>query len=327
MGLGFLAATFILGEHRYRPIKGRVLTIGRQTIGVRGWQLDKLLEMYGIPKRPGHVYTPDGNTLGVNRTEDTISQESFFGAFTDAEVRSLDVSNYEGADIVCDLQGEVPPALFGTADFIYNGSCLDNIFDAPAAMRNMTRLLKPSGRVYHFEQGNTHPTAYLKYSADWFMDFYAVNKFADCKAYVCDYPSDLGKPLVQQPNGPPLDIGRGIPSTTEHSIVIYNFNPFVDNGSGCGYDCSSVEAATRYEIHCIAEKGPDSTIDRSPIQKHYRVDPEHISICYERVVAFNKSARPVYRNPFSFERAALPRIDSSDYPEVMKAVGVVPHHF
>jgi len=185
MGLGFLAATFILGEHRYRPIKGRVLTIGRQTIGVRGWQLDKLLEMYGIPKRPGHVYTPDGNTLGVNRTEDTISQESFFGAFTDAEVRSLDVSNYEGADIVCDLQGEVPPALFGTADFIYNGSCLDNIFDAAAAMRNMTRLLKVGGRVYHYEQGNTHPTAYLKYSADWFMDFYAVNKFADCKTYVC----------------------------------------------------------------------------------------------------------------------------------------------
>ncbi len=256
-----------------------------------------------------------------------MSQESFFGAFTDAEVRSLDVSAYENADIVCDLQGKVPDDLHGIADFIYNGSCLDNIFDAAAAMRNMTRLLRPGGRVYHYEQGNSHPTAYLKYSADWFMDFYAINEFSDCKTYVCDKPLALATPLIRQPKGPPLNIGTATPSLTDHGIVIYHFNPFVDNGSGCGYDCSSVEAATRYEIHCLAEKGPVSTADRSPIQKHYRVDPEHIATCYERAVVFTRSPRPVYRNPFPFDAARIPRIDSSDYPEVMKPVGVVPHHF
>ena len=186
MGLDFLAASFILHAHKYRPSKGRVLTIGRQSIGLSADQLDRLLAAFGVPKRPGHVYRPEGNTIGVVRSGDMMSQESFFGAFTDAQVLSLDVSDYEKADIVCDLQGQIPPPLFGIADFIYNGSCLDNIFDAPAAMRNITRLLNANGRVYHYEQGNSHPTAYLKYSADWFIDYYAVNQFADCKTYVCD---------------------------------------------------------------------------------------------------------------------------------------------
>jgi hypothetical protein len=327
MGLDLLAATFILNEHKYRPIKGRILTIGRQSIGLTAAQMDRLLKVYGIPKRRGHVYRPEGSTVGVVRSSDMISQESFFGAFTDAEVRSIDVSDYEDADIVCDLQGHVPKELYENADFIYNGSCLDNIFDAPAAVRNMTRLLKKDGRVYHYEQGNSHPTAYLKYSADWFMDYYAINQFNDCKTYVCDKPVSLTIPLIPHRSGKPLNIGTATPAIREHGIIIYCFNPFVDNGSGCGYDCSSVEAVTRYEIHCIAEKGPDATSERSPIQKHYRVDPEHKKISYDRVVRFNKSARPLYSNPFPFNADRIPRIDSSDYPEVMKPVGIIPHHF
>jgi hypothetical protein len=327
MGLDLLAASFILHEHKYRPIKGRVLTIGRQSILIRADQMDRLMAAYGVPKRPGHVYRPDGNTVGVVRSGDMIDQESFFGAFTDAEVCSLDVSAYENADIICDLQGRVPEHLYGVADFIYNGSCLDNIFDAPAALRNMTRLLKPNGRVYHFEQGNSHPTAYLKYSADWFMDFYALNQFADCKTYVCDQPSALTIPLVRPRTGKPLDIGTFTPSTKEHLFVIYSFDPLVDNGSGCGYDCSSVEAVTRYEIHCLAEKGPNATADRSPIQKHYRVDAEHKKTCFDRAVLFNRSPRPLYKNPFPFDADRVPRIDSSDYPEVMRPVAVIPHHF
>jgi hypothetical protein len=324
MGLDFLAATFILHEHKYRPIKGRVLTIGRQSIGLTPDLMDRLLAAYDIPRRPGHVYRPEGNTVGVVRSGDMISQESFFGAFTEAEVRSLDVSAYENADIVCDLQGQVPEELRGTSDFIYNGSCLDNIFDAPAALRNMTRLLKPDGRVYHYEQGNSHPTAYLKYSADWFMDYYALNQFADCKTYVCDKPTSLLIPLRTIPDQRRPDIGIGTPSLQGYGIIIYAFNPVVDNGSGCGYDCSSVEAMTRYEIHCLAEKGPGATADRAPIQKHYRVEPEHVKDCYEGAVRFWRSPRPLYFNPFHFDAERIPRIDSADYPEVMKPVGVIP---
>jgi SAM-dependent methyltransferase len=313
MGIDGLAARMIMSEHRYRPIRGTVLTIGRQSIGITAAEMEDLLKATGTPSRE-HTYVVDHATLGVSRARPYISQESFFGAFTDAKVISLDVSNYEGADIVCDLQGVIDDKYKGIADFIYNGSCLDNIFDPAAAMRNMSRLLKPDGRVYHYEQGNSHPTAYLKYSADWFMDFYALNEFNDCKVYIADKPNTLGVPLLSP--SPPV-----IPRSN-FDIIVYRYNPYVENAGGPGYDCSSVEAFTRYEIHCIAEKSRSSTDDRTPIQKHYRVDDWHLKTCLQSAQRFFRSKRPSFSAERTFDPADIPRIDSSDYPEQMAPVAV-----
>jgi SAM-dependent methyltransferase len=213
MGIDGFAARMILHEHRHRPIKGTVLTIGRQSIGLTAEEMDNLLEVTGATKCR-LTYEIDKATVGVSRARPYITQESFFGAFTDAKVLSLDVSAYEGADIVCDLQGKIRWRHKGIADFIYNGSCLDNIFDPAAAMRNMSRLLKPDGRVYHYEQGNSHPTAYLKYSADWFMDFYALNEFNDCKVYIADKPNTLGVSLVR-----PV----AVPRRSDFDTIVYNY--------------------------------------------------------------------------------------------------------
>jgi SAM-dependent methyltransferase len=313
MGIDGLAARMILSEHRYRPIRGTVLTIGRQSVGLTAEDMNHLLTANGTPSRD-YQYVVDEATLGVSREKPNISQESFFGAFTDAKVISLDVSNYEGADIVCDLQGTIDKKHKGVADFIYNGSCLDNIFDPAAAMRNMSRLLKPDGRVYHYEQGNSHPTAYLKYSADWFMDFYALNEFHDCKVYVADKPNTLGVPLI----APQVAVTR----RSEFDIIVYSYNRYVENAGGPGYDCSSIEAFTRYEIHCIAEKSRTSTDDRTPIQKHYRVDKWHKKICQASVARFFQSKRPAFSGERAFDPATIPRIDSSDYPEQMAPVAV-----
>jgi len=268
----------------------------------------------GVSRRPNASYAIDKSTVGVSKEKPYITQESFFGAFTDAKVLSLDVSRYEGADIECDLQGKIRWRHKGIADFIYNGSCLDNIFDPAAATRNMSRLLKPNGRVYHYEQGNSHPTAYLKYSADWFMDFYALNEFADCKVYIADKPNTLGVPLVNPKEAPA--------QRSDFDIVVYGYNPYVENAGGPGYDCSSIEAFTRYEVHCIAEKSPSSTDDRIPIQKHYRVDEWHKRICQASVARFFRSKRPNFAGERTFEPAKIPRIDSSDYPEQMAPVAV-----
>jgi SAM-dependent methyltransferase len=314
MGIDGFAARMMLHEHRHRPIKGTILTIGRQSVSITPAEMEEMLVETGTPRRPNATYYKDESTAGVSRDQFYISQESFFGAFTDAKVLSLDVSAYENADIVCDLQGKIRWRHKGIADFIYNGSCLDNIFDPAAAMRNISRLLKPDGRVYHYEQGNSHPTAYLKYSADWFMDFYALNEFADCKTYIVDKPNTLGVPLVS----PKVSAPRRF----TYDIVVYSYNPYVKNSRGDGYDCSSIEAFTRYEIHCIAEKGSKSKDDRVPIQKHYRVDAWHRKICTRSVKRFSQSNRPSFSSFRTFDPADIPRIDSSDYPEQMAPVAV-----
>ena len=319
MGISVINAAMILNEHKYRPITGTVLTIGRQSVGLTAETADVMLRRMGVPKRDIQ-YQVDEQTVGVSRSLPYITQESFFAAFTDAKVASLDVSAYEKADVVCDMQGAIPSQYFGYADFIYNGSCLDNIFDAAAALRNMTLLAKPDGRIYSFEQGNSHPTAYLKYSADWFMDYYALNEFADCKTYIVNTPNTLGTPLIPGTEAQSFPL----PSRSPYDVIVYNYNPYVVHASGNGYDCSSVELFSRYEIHCIAEKAKTSTHDRNPIQKHYRVDSWHNKICLKSAHKFRDSPRPNFSNDVDFDAASIPRIDSSDYPQQMRCVAVFP---
>ena len=301
MGLGILSTYMLLHEHRYKPISGTIVTIGRHTVGLTGSEMDQLLESMGVPKRPGAQYEIDNDTMGGGRG--TINQESFFGAFSDAKVLSLDVSAYENADIIFDIQNHLPSQYHRFADFVYDGGCLDNIFDVATAIRNISSMMKPGGRFLASNIGGPHPTAYLKFSADWFMDFFAINQYADCKTYIINYPGANQK----DPN----------------QIVVYRFNPYVEHATGVGYDCSSIVATNRYQILCFAEKGSNSTDDKNPIQKHYRTDPEHNQICNESARRFLHSDRPDFVSPFEFDPNKLERIDSSDYPEQIKPTAVI----
>lgn len=308
MSIKILSAQMLLAEHLYRPITGTVVTIGRHTVGLTGEQMDRLLDSMGVSKRPGARYEIDTETMGGSGGR--ITQESFFAAFTGARVLSLDVSDYEGADIVCDIQDKLPWRHRHAADFVYDGGSLDNIFDVAAALRNISRLLKPGGRFFASNNGGPHPTSYLKFSADWFMDFFALNRYEDCKTYICNYPNTLGMRK---------DPGARSPFET----IVYSFNPYVTNPGGEGYDCSSIESVNRYQIYCLAEKGWRSTDGRNPIQKHYRTDPGQNRICNASAKRFLHSPRPLFSNPIPFDLAAVPRIDSSDYPEQIKPVAVL----
>jgi hypothetical protein len=300
----------ILAEHLYQPIRGRVVTIGRNGVGLTGEDMDRLLASMGVPKRPDTRYQVDHDT--VLRQRETITQESFFAAFSDAEVLALDVSAYEKAGLILDLQDKLPRRYRGFADFIYDGGSLDDIFDVAGSLRNISRMLKPGGRFLAKNNGGQHPTSYLKYSADWFMDFFAFNNYADCKVYICNYPGTHG-----------VQLKRKLLRTGPYQSVVYNFNPYVEHATGVGYDCSSIESVNRYEIYCLAEKGRQSTDDRNPIRKHYRTDPGHNKLCNSSAKRFLNSPRPVFFNPVPFDPAEIPRIDSSDYPEQIKPVAVL----
>jgi SAM-dependent methyltransferase len=214
------------------------------SIRILGAQMDRLMVSMGVAKRPGHVYEVDHDTM--DRGDKRITQESFFAAFTDARVISLDVSAYEKAEIICDIQYRLPWRHRRTADFVYDGGSLDNIFDVAAALKNISRLLKPGGRMLATNNGGPHPTAYLKFSADWFMDFFAINQYADCKTYICVYPNSLGR----RRRGGTLDF-----DLSPHETVVYSFNPYVTHEHGEGYDCSSIESQCRYQIYVHAEMG------------------------------------------------------------------------
>lgn len=289
MGLDRVNAEMLLFEAAYKPITGKVLTIGRQTIGLTAPEAKNLILEYGLPllHDAGEL---DSRTVGWNQAKEYITDISFFKMFSNAEVHALDVIDYEGAEVICDLNSPISHTYKENYDFIVNGSCLDNIFDPATSIKNISELLKPGGRVYHFEWGNSHAAAYLKFSPDWFLDYYAINNFKDCKVYIRYSPNSVGVNIDGTKTSQ-------FAQRSSNALEIFHFDPLrVINGI-VGYDDSNISAFGRWYVEVIAEKGQQSTSGVSPIQKHYRPNPEAHQPYIDSVQSFQRSRRPLFSRP------------------------------
>ena len=238
-------ATLILREHRRLPIKGTVVTIGRQSVALTRDEANKLLIQEGVPIRDARLVEVDEATVGSSGLN-FISDRSFFSMFSEAKVLSLDVSAYEGADIVHDLNTPLPSHLRSMADFIYNGSCLDNLFDPASAIKAMSQMLRPCGRIIHAEHGSPIQGALICYSPEWFFNFYAVNDYVQCVTLKAKF---------------------------EHLIGDWRVIPWKAYAEGNGklVPAQSTEGKDDFVVITIATKGRCSTDDKTPIQGHYRV--------------------------------------------------------
>lgn len=159
---------------------------------------------------------------------------------------AIDVSAYEGADVICDLSQPIPKSLYGKFDFIFNGSCLDNLFNPGEALQNLSRMLRPGGRLMMIEHGSMVYGPYTVFSPGWFFDYFCYNTFAQCRIYYAVFKSCQELTFGPWP------------------LYLYNWQ---SNKSGYSPRVSSNKHIL-YVI--IAEKGPKSTDDFLPVQRQYR---------------------------------------------------------
>lgn len=294
MGLGHIEVNLLIHEHAYRPIEGEVLAIGRQQIGPNANDICGILQRFGVERRTSTFEIDTLNTHGHHGME-TILDSSLFKSFSGAKYFVADINPYEGADFVFDVCKDVPAHLLGRFDFILDGGSLDNIFDPLAMVRNMTRMLKPGGRLFIYAWSSGFPTAYVKITPDWIMDYCLVNEFADAKVYAsrCDMP--FGDPTL----GGCVDLHHcRATAETPHGVIAEAANVRVQ-GYGSTY--------------CIAEIGRYSTWDRLAVQKHYRgkaIEPYLTS-----AKRFDASSRPIF---------ALPGQSLPDMPVISDLPTVVP---
>jgi SAM-dependent methyltransferase len=261
MGIWKQMARFIIREAKYSPIRGAVLLIGRQTVHLTPDRFAELMRDEAVSVDPAIPLTLDTTTRnGAGRG--FISDTYFFRAMGAASVTAIDVSDYEGADIVHNLDAPIPADLEGKFDFICNGSVLDNMFNPVMGLTNISRMLAPGGRVVHFEHAsNAVNNAYLQFSPNWFFDYYAVNGYADCKTYVALF-HDLGGPW-------------------DFYACLHHDKQEPRLFSSSRFAMTAV----------IAESAAGSTWDRYPIQGQYRSADEwtHYLSCQKRIDA---SSRP-----------------------------------
>jgi SAM-dependent methyltransferase len=181
-----IAIRFLAQEHKYKPLPATVHLLGKQTILAGLDQIRYLLRDSGV--EPCDIVpqyeTATVQSMGTPKLADT----SVFEMFGVKRVRAFDHSDFEGADIVVDLTRPVGDEHAETADLIYDGSVMDNIFNPAVAMHNVARMLKPGGRYIGFNAASIRKLpAYLAFNPYWFFDFFVANHFADVKVYVLDF--------------------------------------------------------------------------------------------------------------------------------------------
>jgi SAM-dependent methyltransferase len=130
-----------------KGIKGTSLAMmGKQDILVEWNSFMKTI------KELGYEYDKNiAEKIGHHRKIDAYD---FFRMFGFQEVHAVDYSEFEGADIIFDLNEELPENLEGTFDYVINGGTLEHVFDVAKAMKSMSGMVKKGGAHYAYCSGS-----------------------------------------------------------------------------------------------------------------------------------------------------------------------------
>jgi len=273
MGMPKQVIKLLKQENGYNKISGDALFCGRQSVlADRNAMseiysdtpsiLDSLLDKWLDPRNQD-ASTRHGNGL--------IRDNIFLQTAFDLTYNCIDKSDYEGANIICDLNYPISSEMHSKFDLVFTGGCLDNVFNPVSLLMNSTNLLKAGGRVVHYETFSGVMGSYLGFSPEWFYSYYAINNFADCKVYVCHQTES------------------GI-SRFNYDTNLFSYHPSFTRNPNPDYFKSAMASAGIMYVMVIAEKAKDSTSDLMPSQIQY-LDAKVID-WREAATKFDSSSRP-----------------------------------
>ncbi len=185
MGISKEFAEVILSSCKFNPFSGQAFVVGRQTILLTEDELLELASKYGVKVSLKDLVIDD--TTKASFGHNYITDRSFMKLCGVSNLQSIDVSDYEGATIVHDLNKEIPLYLKNCADLIIDGSTLDNVFDPVMVLKNLSKMLKPGGRLFSCNMGSNYNCPYFIPTPSWFYDYFVVNNFFDVNVYVVVY--------------------------------------------------------------------------------------------------------------------------------------------
>jgi hypothetical protein len=146
----------------------RVLTLGAPTLNFRSQDLvNQLLDYPDLASR-------------MPKSWEFEDYKGFFKGLGFSEIDVLDISDYEGANVIGDLNhGGLAGQIGRTYDLIYDSGTIEHIFDAPTALRTLASLVRIGGAIVHATPTNGFMDHGLwQLSPDLFRTFYRSAGFS-----------------------------------------------------------------------------------------------------------------------------------------------------
>jgi len=159
----------------------QTLTLGRQKINLARSEYLKIYNKYY-------------DILQNNRIDDFMSEEYadlFLCKLLNInELSTMDISDYEGAKIIHDLNLPIPVSLEKKYDVVIDGGTLEHIFNFPLAISNCMKMIKEGGSIFIFSMANNHcGHGFYQFSPElFFRIFQPENGFKTKSVILLEHP-------------------------------------------------------------------------------------------------------------------------------------------
>lgn len=149
MGITRVAAEFLVQARLDGVDFGDSLTIGRQWLVLSPYELLRLLKSKDL-------LPPSTNSESFIKDIAQIPYyaDPFFRTLGARKVEAMDISSFEGAQILHDLNLPIPSQLKERFDLVFDGGTLEHIFHFPNAIKNYMEMVKKGGRLMIFTVAN-----------------------------------------------------------------------------------------------------------------------------------------------------------------------------
>jgi SAM-dependent methyltransferase len=127
MAIDIHSANFLRNEARHGLALGDLLTLGHQSVHLDPETYRSLLASLGAT------------------CQDYVFADDFFRALGAKSLNIMDVSDYEGANILHDLNQPISADLREKFDCVFDGGALEHVFNFPQALRNCMEMVKVGG--------------------------------------------------------------------------------------------------------------------------------------------------------------------------------------
>lgn len=189
MGLPTALLQMLAQHHHHTPFTDPVLILGRQDVHASLATAIAICSNAGIvPAMLPHGY--DTRSLVPGRQDNgEISDETFFRLLGLTDIKAMDYSDYESAQIIADLNLPVDPALHNRFGTIIDSGTTEHIFDVRTCMMNVAQMLRPGGQVVHIAPGNQYLNhGFIQVSPTMYQDYYTANAFTDVGGFLLFHP-------------------------------------------------------------------------------------------------------------------------------------------
>jgi hypothetical protein len=199
VGLDIRTAEFLLKAKQLGADYSRVATLGHQRVMLSQSERRRLEQWLGDDGKCEHEYAdPFLKALGAN------------------ELNAIDASHYEGAEIIHNLNADLPPDLHQRFTCLIDGGTLEHVFDIRQSLKGCMQMVKVGGHLIICQMANNcMGHGFYQFSPEFFYctltpeNGYRVKFMALCE------DGRWYEPL------PPAKAGERIQARTSHETFIY----------------------------------------------------------------------------------------------------------